>query len=151
MKININVKRRFKINGKEYNSIEEMPDDVRAAFEEAMDSQAGAEHTVKSETTKTMIVFNGTEYDNADTMPSDVRQLYERVLKAAESGTSPSGIDMAQISGDILRETQARGPRLPGDVRRPAEADSSFSSRALILSIALVALLLLFYYLFRSR
>ena len=61
MKININVKRRFKINGKEYNSIEEMPDDVRAAFEEAMDSQAGAEHTVKSEATKNRIVFNGTE------------------------------------------------------------------------------------------
>ncbi len=32
----LNVQRRFKINGKEYGSVEEMPPDVRALYEQAL-------------------------------------------------------------------------------------------------------------------
>jgi hypothetical protein len=42
MNVNVNVKRKFKVNGKEYNSIEEMPQDIRNAFEKAMASKTGS-------------------------------------------------------------------------------------------------------------
>jgi hypothetical protein len=86
MTININIKRRFKINGKEYNSIEEMPDNVREAFKKAMDSRSGSEFPAG---TQTRIIFNGTEYENIEAMPQDIRLLYEKMLKAAETGNIP--------------------------------------------------------------
>jgi len=43
MKINVNVKRTFKVDGKEYNSVEEMPLDIREAFKNATSSQKSAE------------------------------------------------------------------------------------------------------------
>jgi hypothetical protein len=74
MNVNINVKRKFKVNGKEYNSIEEMPPDIRSAFEKGMATQTG---TAPSLVTQTQIRFNGIEYKKIEDMPSDVRQLYE--------------------------------------------------------------------------
>jgi hypothetical protein len=36
MPINFNVKTKIKVNGKEYNSPEEMPPDVRSLYDKAM-------------------------------------------------------------------------------------------------------------------
>ena len=100
MNVNVNVKRKFKINGKEYNSIKEMPQDIRNAFEKAMASKTGSGQQVNPATMQTKIIFNGTEYQRIDVMPQDVRQLYEKVLKAAETGTAPANIITASdISG----------------------------------------------------
>ncbi len=96
--MNVNVKHKFKINRKEYNSVEEMPLDIRNAFEKAMASQAGSDHQENPATMQTKIIFNGTEYQSIDAMPQDVRQLYEKVLKAAETGTAPVNVITA---GDI--------------------------------------------------
>jgi hypothetical protein len=102
MNVNVNVKRKFKINGKEYNSIEEMPPDIRNAFEKAMASQAGSGQQANPATMQTKIIFNGTEYQSIDAMPQDVRQLYEKVLKAAETGTAPANIITAGDISDML-------------------------------------------------
>ena len=100
MNVNVNVKRKFKINGKEYNSIEEMNPDIRNAFEKAMASQAGSDHQENPATMQTKIIFNGTEYQSIDAMPQDVRHLYEKVLKTMETGTAPANIITAiDISG----------------------------------------------------
>ena len=151
MKINVNVKRTFKVNGKEYNSIEEMPQDIREAFEKAIGSQAGTGNLTHPASMQTKIVFNGTEYQSIDAMPQDVRQLYERVLKSAETGVAPPDIDIPGVSSGRLNETETSKTTHKGDILRPTKTDPSFSPRALILSAMVAALVLLLYYLFAAR
>jgi hypothetical protein len=151
MNININVKRKFKINGKEYNSIEEMPDDIRETFRKAMDSQTGSGHEINHTAMRANIIFNGTEYDSIEAMPQDVRELYEKVLKAAETGTASPQIDIAGAISSTLIKHQPPGMVRSGDNRKPIKAEPSFSRWALIVSIMLIALILLFYYFLRSR
>jgi hypothetical protein len=151
MKINISVKRKYKIKGKEYNSLEEMPDDVREIFKKTMGSQAGSGHEISAGVTRTKIFFNGREYDSIDEMPQDFRQLYEKVLQAAETGAAPPDIDVVGINSDVLMKPNAPGSTRPGENRKPTKIESSFSPRALIASVLLTALILLLYYLVKSR
>ena len=74
MNVNVNVKRKFKVNGKEYNSIEEMPQDIRNAFEKAIASQAGKGQSVSPATMQTKIIFTGTEswYREEDRVKRDI-------------------------------------------------------------------------------
>ena len=151
MKINMNVRRTFKVNGKEYNSIEEMPLDIREAFEKDIGLKAGPGNLTHPVPTQTKIIFNGTEYSSIDAMPQDVRQLYERVLKSAETGLAPPDIDIAGLSNGMLNETETNRATRQGAIRKPLKTESSFSPRALILSAVVVALILLLYYLFVGR
>jgi len=151
MKININVSRKFKINGKEYNSIEEMPDDVRETFEKAMASKSGPDHQLNSATVRTTrINFNGKEYQHIDSMPPDVRNVYEKVMKAAESGALPD-IDFTEGGSGMHRGSDTLTTGRPGDVRRPTKTEPSFSPRTFIVGFFIAALVLLLYYLFQNR
>jgi hypothetical protein len=69
----INVKTKIKYKGQEYSSVEELPPEVRAAYEKAM-ATGGASFNTK-------IVFNGQEYASLDQMPAAQRKLYEVALK----------------------------------------------------------------------
>ena len=71
MKINLQTKIKYK--GQEYSSVEELPPEVRAAYEKAI-ATGGASVSTK-------IVFNGQEYASLDQMPAAERQLYEDALK----------------------------------------------------------------------
>jgi hypothetical protein len=72
----INVKTRIKYKGQEYSSVEELPPEVRAAYDKAM-ATGGASFNTK-------IVFNGQEYASLDQMPAAQRQLYEVALKLTQ-------------------------------------------------------------------
>jgi hypothetical protein len=69
----INVKTKITYNGQEYSSVEELPPEVRAAYEKAMAKGGGS--------VSTKIVFNGQQYASLDQMPTAERQLYEDALK----------------------------------------------------------------------
>ena len=144
MNVNVNVKRKYKINGKEYNSIEEMPPDIRNAFEKAMASQAGS---VNPTVMQTKIIFNGTEYQSIDAMPQDIRQLYEKVLKAAETGnTSTNIITAGDISG-MQAGPKNYGITGMGNMENPAKIEpTAFSPRILVRGIALIIVIILLYY-----
>jgi hypothetical protein len=148
MNVNVNVKRKFKINGKEYNSIEEMPPDIRSAFEKAMSSQAG---TGIQTVTQTKIIFNGTEYQSIDAMPPDVRQLYEKVLKAAETGEMPQGLVSA---GDISGSRTVSKAFLnigSGNMGIPTKAEPAVSARTLVIGVLAIALIILLYLMFQGK
>ena len=151
MNVNINVKRKFKINGKEYNSIEEMPENIRAIFKKAMGSQADSGDQINPAAMRTHIIVNGTVYESIDTMPQDVRELYEKVLKTAETGATPPDMDIAGISSNMLRGPKTTGTAQPGDIQHPAKIQPSFSLRTVIVSVMVVALIFLLYYLFHGR
>jgi hypothetical protein len=72
----INVKTKIKYKGQEYSSVEELPPEVRAAYEQAM-ATGGASFNTK-------IVFNGQEYASLDQMPAAQRQLYKVALKLSQ-------------------------------------------------------------------
>ena len=72
----INIKTKIKYKGQEYSSVEELPPEVRAAYEKAM-ATGGASFSTK-------IVFNGQEYASLDQMPAAQRQLYEIALKLSQ-------------------------------------------------------------------
>ena len=146
-KVNVNVKRKFKIGGKEYDSVDEMPADVRETFEKAMASRTDSGHKEKSVLIRTKINFNGTEYDSIDAMPKGVRELYETVLKAAETGAVPPEMDIMRTGGR-LTETKSSVTFRAGDMHRPTKTESSFSMKKLVVSALLAALVFLLYYLY---
>ena len=152
MNVNVNVKRKFKINGKEYNSIEEMNPDIRNAFEKAMASQAGSDHQVNPATVQTKIIFNGTEYKSIDAMPQDVRQLYEKVLKSVEAGTAPANIIPASDLSDMLTGHKTYGNTNMGNMGKPPKIESTaFSPQMLIIGAMLIALIFILYLVFQGR
>jgi hypothetical protein len=152
MNVNVNVKRKFKINRKEYNSIEEMPPDIRNAFEKAMASQAGSDHQVNPATVQTKIIFNGTEYKSIDAMPQDVRQLYEKVLKAAETGTALADIITASDISGMQAEPKNYGTTSMGNMDKPTKIEpTAISPRTLIIGVLLIALIIIFYFILHGR
>jgi len=147
MNVNVNVKRKFKINGKEYNSIDEMPPDIRNAFEKAMASQSGSGQQINPATMQTKIIFNGTEYQSIDAMPQDVRQLYEKVLKAAETGTAPANVITASDLSSMPTGPKNYGNTSMENMGKPTKIEpTAFSPRTLVISIALIAFIIFLYY-----
>lgn len=68
-KVNFNTK--IKINGKEYGSVEEVPEEHQGTVRNAL-SSAGTAHS--------KIVVNGVGYDSLEAMPPEVRSLYKEIL-----------------------------------------------------------------------
>ena len=85
--MNLNIKTRIKINGKEYSSADEMPDDIRRLYEQVM--QGNVQKTTK-------IKFNGQEYAGVEEMQPEVRKMYEAVMGVVETHPQPDGITPEQ-------------------------------------------------------
>ena len=147
MKVNFDIKRKFIVNGKEYNSVEEMPREIQAAYEKAVGSGAGLRIEKPQVSVEAKIVFNGKEYDSLEAMPADVRRVYQSVMKSVETG---------QASPDLLSATlgdETTSPRLGAtfhtsvDLAKPIEATSSIP-RWIMGGLVLLALVFVIYYLF---
>ena len=150
MKIDINVKRKYKINGREYNSLDEMPEDVRDAFRKALDSRGAPGAGAELSSARTRIIFNGTEYGSIGEMPEVIRKLYERAMRAAEGETDQSAADGSE-SGGMLKKTVVHGEISRGPVHSQPRFESSFSPRALIAAILAAAAIFLLYLLYKGR
>jgi hypothetical protein len=137
MTIQISVKNKVIVNGKEYDSVEKMPDEIRAAYEKAKKGSPGQGHARTLEIEKSKLVFNGKEYADKDAMPQEEREFYDFVMKAMEKegisipdgmfknvGVPPSDMRIPDVSAKAI---------VPG---------SSLSHRKLI-SIAAILVLLL--------
>ena len=151
MKINVKVTSKFLINGKEYHSVEEMPDEVRKIFDKVMASRAGSGQRTHSLVTRSKIIFNGTEYDNIDSMPQGDRQLYEKMLKAAEGTIASSGVHISGGGVGILEKPDKAATARPIEIRNPTKAESFLSPRMLLMGAGLLALIFLLYLLFQNR
>lgn len=148
MSVNVTVKRKFVINGKEYGSPEEMPEDVRKIFEKGLSLSVHGDISFGVHP-KSKIVFNGREYESLDTMPADVRQTYDAVMKAVETGETPSaaslGLGGAAPPGDVREESMPLG----GVTSTPIEPGTSSAGlpRWVIPALLAIVLLGLLYYL----
>ena len=145
MSIKINIERKFKVNGKEYASIEEMPADIRQAFKKAQALRSDLDQPLDPVTLQNKIIFNKTVYKSKDALPQDVRQLYEKVMKAAETGKAPLAIDLSEISISAGRKSETFASAQPADAAQPTRFEHRLSTRMLIGVIMLIALLLLLF------
>ena len=73
--MNIRFKTKIRYDGREYSDPNELPADVRAAYDKAMAGGAA----------QTKFVVNGQEFANQKEMPDDVRKLYDDVLSVIEN------------------------------------------------------------------
>ena len=73
--VNINVKTKIRYNGREYSSPDELPPEVRAAYEKA----------ITDGEIKRRIVLNGQEFESENEMPGDERRLYDDVMSVIEN------------------------------------------------------------------
>ncbi len=139
MGITVNVKWKFKVNGKEYGSVEEMPANVREAYERAKGTFRIA---------SARVVFNGQEYESVEAMPDDVRRVYDKVMTAAETGKTPEEVLSGAEIGPPARVQGSQAVARSISRPRPIEPESilSLSPRMLIVGLALLALLLGLYF-----
>lgn len=97
------VSLKIVFNGAEYDSVEAMPPDVRAQYNEVLESlkKTGGDEVLSAlqrvssgtgglsetiVTTHREIVVNGKKYGSVGEMPPDVRHLYEKALAKAGAG-----------------------------------------------------------------
>jgi len=76
MSVKITVKKRIVVNGKEYQSVEELPRGIREAYEKAVADRTGPSASLN-------VTFNGQEYDSLEAMPPEIRRLYEDAMSPA--------------------------------------------------------------------
>jgi hypothetical protein len=148
MGVTLKVKHKFIVNGKEYSSVEEMPPELRGAYEKAVSSGSGVRIQKPRAGMETKIVFNGKEYDSLEAMPGDIRKVYQSVMKAAETGeASPEMLSAALADAPALtRQDQAF--RTSMDLPKPIEPASSFSPRWIMAGLLLLGFVFVLYHLF---
>ena len=96
------TKTNIRFNGREYANADEMPVDVRAAYDRAVDEIAslhsGARLAAKL---NAKIIVNGNEFNNAGEMSVDDRHLYHEALEALfPPGIAVSASEPGEINGE---------------------------------------------------
>ena len=92
----INFSTKIKIDGKEYGSVEEVPEEHRANVRDAMNA-------AKEKPGQNTFVINGVWYDSIEAMPADVRDLYKEALAKAKVDTHSTNTTL-QLSSDLKPE-----------------------------------------------
>ena len=149
VKGNINIKRRIIVNGREYAGVEEMPEDVRHAYEQALASAGREGHGINPAGPQTKIIFNGREYASLDEMPEEIRTLYDAAMATVDAhGSVEFGVGKAHASA-----TAPLGPAGGVATQQPSMAPievggsgATSTLRAVIAAIVILMLLGALYY-----
>ena len=153
MTTKITVRKKIVVNGREYKTVEEMPENIRHAYEKAMATAAGRSQSIGPTSSQVKIVCNGREYNSQDEMPAEIRRMYELAMAAVESdrnveaGGGTTGVQgtFPSISGG--KENVYSSP-IPIEVG--AGSSAPFGSRLLRPGIVILFLLLVLYFLYRT-
>jgi hypothetical protein len=152
MTVKIQVKRTFTVNGKEYASREEMPENIREAYDKALGNVINGQSASHGKPTA-KIVFNGQEYAGVDSMPADIRQAFEEALSSArgvEGGDSGLTIVRTRMAETILTQHGHTDWAFSGKAIEPVS--SAWSSQGLlVIGFLALAVLTAIYFLFRAN
>jgi hypothetical protein len=150
MTTKINIKRKITVNGREFSSVEDMPEDIRHAYEQAMADASLEGYAVNPNGPKTKLVFNGREYRSVNDMPDEIHRLYDMAITAVEtdagagSGTDGPGRAAPGPHGPAGRAVAVSPSMAPIEV---GGGSSSLVVRVMIAAIVIVLLLGALYYL----
>lgn len=140
MGIEVDVKKKFVVNGREYASPDDLPADIREALQKILkEDKSRVEVNID-----TSIVFNGKEYKGIDEMPSETRQAYERVMKAVGTGDFSTHA-LGEISGSVSGKPSR--PAFAKPITAGPSFTVSFSPKTLVVGIFFLAVILGLYFL----
>lgn len=165
----------IKFNGKEYSSVEEMPADIRLAYQAltrtfADKNQDGVPdifeglgspgtHRIEINQTKvSKIIYNGKEYSNREEMPADARAEYDKAMDRLMADEDKNGVpdvfeigsaNIPQVSRQISQVRQSLPPAVPTSTSSRGTNDTMiFLIGIIIVVLLLVVAGLLFLLLF---
>jgi len=126
-------------NGKTYNSLEEMPADQRAAYEQVMafmkdENNNGIPDLLEGDVVQKMlgmastrVVVNGQEMQSLDSLPPEARAKFEKAMaKLSQLGLLSSGAQ--GTSQPSFQSAPQIAPREPSFTQSPSVAQSSPSA-----------------------
>ncbi len=134
VKANIRLTKRIIVNGREYQNPEEMPQDVRKAYDDAMQNMGRNKEGACLSASSARIVFNGREYATEDEMPDEERNLYYSALGAVKA---EKGSDYAALGREHQRDFAAP--------IEPTNAGLGLSRSKILLVLAVLAAFFLLY------
>jgi hypothetical protein len=108
-------KTNIRFNGREYANADEMPSDVRAAYDRAVDDlgilHSGARLAAKL---NAKIIVNGNEFNNAGEMSVDDRHMYHEALEAL----FPQDIAISAVAGEAGKTNGEKGSPIMAAVKK---------------------------------
>ncbi len=150
-------------NGKEYSSVDEMPADVRLAYQAVTQTFAdknqdgvpdifeglgspGTRRIVINQTKVSKIIYNGREYSSREEMPADERAEYDKAMGRLGADENKNGVpDIFEIGGanipQVSRQISHVRQSLPHAV--PTITSSGGTNDTMIFLIGFVIALLL--------
>ena len=150
---------KITFNGQEYNSPDEMSQQVRQLYEQAManlaQKQPGAASSPKVNikiTTNMRFKYNGQVYNSLDELPADVRPRYEKIMDQMDKdhdgipdfmegkAVKPENTSLNINSGETFGPS---APIVPPIQTQPAVTPDRSATRMLILAVVVIVLLLL--------
>ncbi len=148
---------RITFNGKEYDSLDAMPPEVRQAYDRAIElvkkNNAGgtvAPHVNLKFSTSVRFVHDGKRYDSVDQMPPEVREKYAAAMHQIDrnqngipdflEGTGPTSA--ASACSDIL-SPELSAPIAPLSAQPPVIEPERATTRPLVIAGLIILLLLL--------
>jgi hypothetical protein len=140
MSVKFDVKYKFKVNGKEYSSLDEMPAPIRETYEKAVANKEGIEQGAIASVTAGKIMFNGQEYASVDSMPADVRQMYETIMKTIKSGEISAAAKVNLKIGGASADSKDKGIFTSAASSKPIAPKSFLSPAVLVLLGIMLAL-----------
>lgn len=129
-------------NGKTYNSLEEMPADQRAAYEQVMafmkdENNNGIPDLFEGDAIQKMIgmastrvVVNGQEVQSLDSLPPEARAKFDKAMqKLSQLGILPQvTADVSEVRGFPSQSTPQIAPSEPAFTQSPSFVQSSPSA-----------------------
>jgi len=146
MDVKLDVKRKYKFQGKEYDSIGDMPPEGQAAFRKAVPSESELENRVELKEGITKITYQGKEY-NLDELPPTVRKLYEKIIEMKTHGKSGAIEPSSASEIENIPEPSANvySGEMPAEPINPTA--TSPAARFVLTLVALGAIIFLIYFL----
>lgn len=137
MPVKVDITRKFVVNGQEYGSIDELPNEVREAIRDSLSSGKVVDINRRGS-----IEFNGKEYKSASAMGPEERRLYEHALKLAGAEGCDAKEPLVSESITALQNTSE-----PASGNKPSFTLSFSLTPLLAVIILVIAAAALFFYL----
>jgi hypothetical protein len=139
---------KITVNGREYDSVEHMPPDVREIYLQAIAAMGQAESgdapgmikkDIVSRVVQESITYNGREYKSRDELPPEVRKLLDNM--PALSADNPRSEVKIVTDRTIIPETRSAAPWGLSDDRPERDPKVAW---LLVMMLSIVVLILLF-------
>jgi hypothetical protein len=149
MPVNINLRTKIIINGKEYSSPDELPPELRKAYDQALAERVNSAQMKITSSSK--FTYNGQTYNSREDIPEEARHLYDAAMETIDKDHDgiPDPLQISQPGNLADAGTSTPMAPLPAQ-QSPITPDRPGSSRAVtVIFLVLIILLAVAFLYFR--